>query len=560
MLFPEIKNEIIAKSEIIQQDLLNPSKFIKYCHDRGLSTISSKYVTELWQQGLLHADIICSDKSIDIDGLILVKEEKVGGRFVYTDNRPVPIKESWAGCFTDEPPHQQHIELLFHPFRFYVLYHIERAFTYRLSSLQYLMYEKGANTIVDLHNKEWLTHISDQKLSEKITRLNDIVTLAIFSEPYAYQKVFNSVKWSLPDTQETIQNKIDAHKISIYKAFNKLGLEEAEKIRHDLCIDVELIDTNKILHMILRMMNAKIRQELKGEIGEAMLLFSMAEFIRHGAEYSFKQELPEEDNLGFGVWMKDVKMDIYGANRLYDANSTVKQEFFRQYGADHGLRVRCYVEGETEYGALTSLLGISSKIDLVNLKGHISDKGKVLSFRDSLRSDIKNQLFSIIAIDKDVEDNVRAIRKICEDDEICGRVFYFDPDFEFGNFSINEMILILRKYALNNGADKPSLDKINIAVSKATNGKSLEKAARNSIPELADVGKGENWGGLLMDFAIKNPEYPTDHKKSGNREIIEIAKILLRFVSVNFNYSTHRKKYIVNPDDGALVERPTPQA
>ena len=225
-----------------------------------------------------------------------------------------------------------------------------------------------------------------------------------------------------------------------------------------------------------------------------------------------------------------------------------------------GLRVRCYVEGETEYGALTSLLGISSKIDLVNLKGHISDKGKVLSFRDSLRSDIKNQLFSIIAIDKDVDDNVRAIRKICEDDEICGRVFYFDPDFEFGNFSINEMILILRKYALDNGADKPSLDKINIAVSKATNGKSLEKAARNSIPELADVGKGENWGGLLMDFAIKNPEYPADHIKSGTREIIEIAKILLRFVSVSFNYNTHRKKYIVSPDDGALIERPTPQA
>ncbi len=59
-----------------------------------------------------------------------------------------------------------------------------------------------------------------------------------------------------------------------------------------------------------------------------------------------------------------------------------------------------------------------------------------------------------------------------------------------------------------------------------------------------------------MDFAIKNPEYPTDHKHTGTRQIIEIAKLLLRFVSENFNYSTHRKMYIVNPDDGTLINRP----
>ena len=98
MLISEIKNEIVAKHEILQQDLLSPSKFIKYCHDRGLSTISSKYVTELWQQGLLHADIIYSDKSIDIDGLILVEEDAAGGRFVYADNRPVPIKKAGQGA------------------------------------------------------------------------------------------------------------------------------------------------------------------------------------------------------------------------------------------------------------------------------------------------------------------------------------------------------------------------------------------------------------------------------------------------------------------------------
>lgn len=167
MLISDIKKEIIAKHEIIQQDLLNPSRFIKYCHDRGLTTISSRYVTELWKQGLLHADIIYSDRIIDITGLILVEEAEVGGRFVYTDNRPVPIKESWAGCFNDEPSPLQHVELFFHPSRYYVLYHIERTFTYRLSSLQYLMYEKGANTVVELHNKEWLIHNSGQKLSEK---------------------------------------------------------------------------------------------------------------------------------------------------------------------------------------------------------------------------------------------------------------------------------------------------------------------------------------------------------------------------------------------------------
>lgn len=553
-LFVEIKKQTIEKQEIIQQNLLDPNGFAKYCHDRGLSILSAKNIKALWQLGLIQADLIFSDKNVNIDGLILMEGNHSREGFEYVDNRTVPVKECWAGSFLEELDSTNTIHLYFHPFRFYSLYHIERVFTYNLSSLQYLMNGDGAKTIIDLYNEKLLPSHSGSGFSKKISTLNDIIALVVFSEPFAYQKIFSSMRWSPPDTRDSVRRKIEYRQKLIRKVFQDLNLDKVEEYRSELCIDTELLDSNKILHMILRMMNAKMRQELKGKLGGAMLLFSMAENLRLSAEYAFDEKLPEEDELGFGVWMKDVKRDIFGANRLYDAKDTVKQEFFRQYGADHGTRVRCYLEGETEYGAFASLLGISNKIDLINLKGRVAAKGEV-AFRDSLCSDIKNKVFSIVIIDKDRIDFIRAIRKACEDDEICGRVFFLDPDFEFGNFSISELEQMLRRYAIDKGADESSLDEIGKAVIHATNGKSLEKAARSSIPELADVGKGENWGRMLMDFALGNPDYSTEHEKSGRRVIINIAELLLGCVSSGFSYSTTRRKYMVNPVDGMLMER-----
>jgi len=33
------------------------------------------------------------------------------------------------------------------------------------------------------------------------------------------------------------------------------------------------------------------------------------------------------------------------------------------------------------------------------------------------------------------------------------------------------------------------------------------RKVKNSFPVLSDISKGEEWGGLLMDYAARNPKY-----------------------------------------------------
>ena len=77
----------------------------------------------------------------------------------------------------------------------------------------------------------------------------------------------------------------------------------------------------------------------------------MAETLRRFSESTFGRELPEEDELGFGM-MRKVKAENYGSNRLLDGERGVANAFVRRFGLDYGVRVRWYVEGYTEWGAL----------------------------------------------------------------------------------------------------------------------------------------------------------------------------------------------------------------
>lgn len=313
-----------------------------------------------------------------------------------------------------------------------------------------------------------------------------------------------------------------------------------------------MLDDNKVLHILLRMMNANMRDNLKGRIGGAMLLFSMAEMLRLACEDTFKIELKEEDELGFGVWMKDIKKEMYGANRLYDANRTVKIEFMRQYGLDYSVRTRCYVEGGTEAGALTSILGVSTGIEIINLKGRVASKG-IVAFRDTLKQDIESQIFSIILIDSDRIDYVRAIRKAAEDDEMCGLFFISEPDFECGNFDLNDLAEIIVEYAKSLGLNNISVENVRRNIEGIKSGKELMKNIREFIPAFSDICKGEEWGSLLMNYAVRNPRYRPDNEEYIERPINQVISILVRSLSVG--YRATRSKYFVSAETRKLIEK-----
>jgi len=196
---------------------------------------------------------------------------------------------------------------------------------------------------------------------------------------------------------------------------------------------------------------------------------------------------------------------------------------------------------------------VSNGVEIKNLKGKIAERG-IAAFRDSLRHDINSQIFSVILIDKDNDDFVRAIKKAAKDDEICGLFFLSDPDFELGNFNLNELGEIVVEYAKSKEIDELNLHEVMNCISGAKSGKELMRKISSSLPQVIGIGKGEEWGGLLMDHAARNPKYKINmNKEETERPIIEIVNILLRSLSIG--YQTTRTKYIVSPETGRLIDR-----
>ena len=546
--YDELKALIVSNLNIFNMHLLSSRDFAQYASKLKFN-ITEPDVNSLWSSGLLKSDLITSDKKLNINGIELVKFEN--SLYYYVDNREIVARENWADSLPKEVLNENKLHIYFHRFRIIIIDTIFRSFKYSFPPLQYLYNEKGASEIVQIENKRYSNSSKGLNFSGRIIWINNYTTLAVCCAPSTHEQIYDEIDCSNADKPECHKND---YRNILEKILIDIGVDEIEKIRKHICVMVEYLDSNKMLHILLRMTNGRMRKSLEGHIGASMLLFSMAESLRLVTEQAFNITLPEEDELGFVGWVEDVKSDVFGATRLFDANPGVKREYIRQCGVDFGTKIRCYLEGETEIGAFKSVVASSSLIDFINLKGKVYEKG-VSSFRDSLRLDIKNKVLSVVVIDSDREDYVRAIRKACQDDHICGRVFFLEPDFEFGNFTIDELIEIVKKIALERGVKNSDLHLITDSAKNCKSGKDFEAAIRNSIPELSDIGKGEAWGTRLMDFANHNPVYPPEHLKQGERILIEIKNFLIRFTTQFCSHELTLKGFKIDPKDGRLIRR-----
>lgn len=286
-----------------------------------------------------------------------------------------------------------------------------------------------------------------------------------------------------------------------------------------------------------------------------MLLLTMAEMLRRGSEDVFARDLPEEDDLRFGPFASKLKLENYGAERILDGDARVEARWLQSFRLGTGVRLRWYVEGYTEFHALKSFFGSCLAIDLVNLRGQIVARGNKLAFRDNLRSDINSMIFSFISFDDDVSDNLRVVRKAAEDDEICGRFFVAEQDFEFDNFTVPELASILWEQARNNGQTIDiTRQQLANAVHNATTASEVFSAARRLSNCFYGVDKGESWGRALMEYAVENP-----HKSlSGSnlevkRPILEAIGFAIR--TSQLEYQPSRANTVVNPATGIPEER-----
>ena len=314
-----------------------------------------------------------------------------------------------------------------------------------------------------------------------------------------------------------------------------------------LSVACSSLDHNRDRHEVIRLAEYERREKIEGQLGGALFLNEMAETIRRGAEKAFGIELAEE---GEGWDSARFNKDFYGSKRIFDGDPRVAKEVLKRWW-HYGVRLRWYVEGNTELGALQFVFGSSpAEITLVNLRGLFVEKKNKLAFRDSLRNDLKDLVFSFVSVDRDVRLNLSAVIKAAQDDEICGRFFPSDPDFEFGNFTIAELEEVLWQIALEKGADPARRSVLCRAVRNATKSAELEKSAKRALRELSHFKKDEEWGRRLMEFALRNPT----NEKGSVRPILNSITEARRFVCW-YDYKSTRKEFRVDPNTGECVQR-----
>lgn len=549
-----------SRGDIWQMKLLNSSGLSSYAKERRLSSARSEHIYALWHVGVLPADLIVASSELEIAGLELAGQSD-DGRFWYIDRRPPPSISSVADLLKNAPDPPDEFELQFHPFRCFVLYGIERWTDLLVYSYQPLTYSRGYQRVLNIGLDRLRDERYTRNFAEGVRQNNEIAELAIACEPCAYRTLFGVVKRSVFFDEDEFKRLAEQHTEELQTLVKALGVEKMEEARKRLHRYATLLDDNQFVQNILRLTSGERRLErTRGELGGAMLLRTMAEILRRFTEATFDVRLPEEDDLDHGQRAIEIKKEIYGSERLFDGDLSVSNEYLRQFGLDHGVRLRWYVEGDTELGAIEFAVGDYPAVEVINVAGQVAQaRGRGVAFRENLQSDLKSHIFSLVSIDGDRDDYLRAVRKAAQEDEICGGFFVSSPNFEEANYTLDELAKILWEAALEQGVGGDGEDDFIRLASGGGSFKSMLQMIKDQYPLLNQIGKGKEWGERLMRYALSAPYRPGDGGPAPTkRPIIEAVDAAMR--ARKSNYLTTRRRFRVDANSGRLIDRNSDRA
>jgi len=546
-----LRSMLAANPDLWRFGLLTALQLGQFTREHGL-LLWHDAVESLWQSGLLRCDVLIADHAVASPSFELVCEKN--GRFQYCDmSHVVQRPEGFGGIFKANETVEVPGQLLFHPFRVFVLYHIVRVFRFAPMSTQYLQHPNGLAKLSRTHVEILDKMTSTTRFAERLEYWNAVAELAVALEPISYGQVFlgdcllpNHIKADLAVTE-------DAYGKTAAEVLSQIGVEEIENARSELIRAAELLDPNKLVHVLLRLTAKHERLKLRGQLGGSMLLLCMAELVRRATERVLETKLPEEDELGFGQWMDRARALLYGTERILDAPPETQRDFLTSMGLDRGTKARCYVEGPTELGALRSAVGEGAGIRFTNLRGQVSAKrGKGLGFADELESDRRSNVFSVVVLDGDRQDNVRALKKAAEDGRFFGVFCISSPDFEFANFKAEELLDVWLEFVSRDPRESPVKPADDASIKRVRSPDQFIKYLREH--DLPPLEKSEAWGEALMAYALKGERLPEGHTEAGEiRPIVRVARNLMTARRAGYERSV--AQYRVDPETGRLVDR-----
>jgi hypothetical protein len=373
-----------------------------------------------------------------------------------------------------------------------------------------------------------LTFLRNVDQIEDIARKdNQVANLAILLDPLYWPRITGG-RLTRTDHMSESEYKVlqDQYRQKALNLVRTLDPTVWRKIHEALCQEASAMDENSALYLLLRLARWQQRENLKGAVAGALWIRHLAEVIRRAFEEALDARWIEEDQ-GFGIWRPGGREMFYGSERPLDDELHATPYLAWEYGLFTGSVVRWYVEGETEYYAIHHVLSDPSKsgIEIINLRGVIaSDRDNIaLKLGDWLREDKALRRLSIISFDMDVPSNRKAIRRQVEQGNVVGLIAAHKPDFEFANFTIQELVEVAARIDEEKGFSGGPVRTADWT--GVCNGRDLEEKYQSISARHPGSLKGEEWGRALAKYAGEYPNRPDDGRERPFwREIISALR------------------------------------
>jgi hypothetical protein len=443
---------------------------------------------------------------------------------------------------------------LFHPFRLYPVHMVLRSCPrVRISPTDWLRSERVAE-ITEVIQKSLP---SFEELDKLATQSNEVAELAVLLEPIYWPRITSQVS-RRPELAEAEHEALRrAYQAKVLEILRDMDAQQWRSCHEDLRLVADDLDRNGPLYVLLRLSRWDQRARLTGTTSGALWLRHIAEVVRRGFEEARGEKWLEED-WGYGTWNPMGRRLTLGSERPLDDESQARFYVALNFGLS-GARVRWYVEGKTEYYAVLEVLKDPSTlgIELVDLRGNFeTGKGNIaLKFSDALTEDRKLKRFSFISFDLDVEANVKTVRRQVEQGNVVGYIAAHAPDFEFANFTLDELVEIaarLDEDAGSSGEPIRRADWSGVGTARAFAERYSEVSARGPA-----TLKHEKWGRALAAYATANPVRP-----GGTEERPFVLQMRAALTSRLVHYDLHNETYTFDPNTFVPIPRPAdvPQA
>jgi hypothetical protein len=527
-LLETLRNE----TTLTQHGLLDARELARKCEFfDNHSPVDEDLVLSLWAHGLIRSDVSAPSSTTVLSA---------------------SLDANWPEILAFKTPRKAKLRPLFHPYR---VYSIWRIFKIAKSPGHPLRFPRTPER--QAFSENWLEHIDGRESfvhrQDLIESINLIAELAITCEPFAFPIITSRSTYSLESEIEETRVRREAFTLQLLEELKRCDLAAIEEIRTELCRAAQRVDPNVRVQKLMRLAGIDTRQNLKGNLSVAVLFGEMAECIRRCAEDAFKIGLPEEDECGYLSWNRSARTELFGSSRPLDAPPRTWKPFLRRLGIDPGTRARVYVEGETEHGLFAELVGNYNHVEIINLRGSVTEKRK-FAFRDALKNDITQQVFSFVVIDGDISENLRAAKAAARQEEFFGEVYISPKDLERGGFTQEQIASAIACFANEGGASPEDSAAIIENLDWSLSFDEISEELRSKHSCLRELKKGTKWGKVLASV-IRCAPYPTEPDKL-REEKQPIAKARGRIMmTARYDYLESVRGSYVCPETLQLLPR-----